>query len=317
MVVGWMGMGFLLVAAAHTHRVTTGREYLETDLIFGELRLLGMLTVLVGTLQLLRGGVQAVRTEKSELQEELQVAAVHMQRAAAKTAERDHELRNGLAGLTGITQLLSDGGGGGEHERLRGAVLRELARLAAMLEEHEGSTNGTIGASGGYDVTPVLVDAVMLQQAAGVHVDLSSPPGLLAGGHPDVLAHVVTNLLANCARHAAGARVRVRAQAVGGRVRIEVADDGPGIPPGHESLVLERGVRGPASRGDGLGLCVSRELLEGIGGSLRIVSRGGAGGGCTVVVELPGPTPAPRALTPGGATGLRSTARPRHVEEVR
>ncbi|WP_028929800.1 sensor histidine kinase [Pseudonocardia asaccharolytica] len=280
--VWWMSLGLLMVGVAHLYQVGTGVEQTEPDLVFGAIGLVGMLTVLVGTLRLVRGEVDAVRDE----QEELRVAAAHMERASARVAERDHELRNGLTGLTGITQLLSAGRGDAEQEHLRFAVLHELSRLAAILEGDQPGGAAHVPDQRGYEITPVLDDVVRLRQAAGARIELDSRPGLRTTGSPDVLTQVIGNLLSNSAQHAPGAAVRVRAAAVGSRIQVEVCDDGPGLTRGQERLVLGRGVRGAASDGHGLGLFVSRELLDSVGGSLRVLGRGGLGG-CAVIVELP------------------------------
>lgn len=282
----WMSLGLFLVAGAHAYRIAAGIEYSEPDLVFGATRLLGMLTVLVGTLQMVRGRVAAVRSEQDELQEELCVAATHMERASARVAERDHELRNGLTGLSGITQLLSTGRGDPEQEQLRSAVLHELTRLAAMVENDEAVPTEPVPVQQTYEVTPVLTDAVMLRRAAGARIELDSPAGLRTAGSPDLLAQVIGNLLGNCARHAPGAAVQVRAGAVGSRILVEVSDDGPGLARDQEHLVGGRGVRGPASDGRGLGLFVSRELLAAVGGNLRVLPRAGPGG-CTAIVDVP------------------------------
>ncbi|MFC5994862.1 sensor histidine kinase [Pseudonocardia hispaniensis] len=305
--VWWMSLGLLMVALAHVYRVLAGIEHFEPDLVFGAIRLIGMLTVLVGTLQVVRGEVDAARGEQEELQEELRVAATHMQRASAWVAERDHELRNGLAGLAGITQLLSTGPGDTEREHLRSAVLRELSRLAAIVEDDRTVLAAPVPDHRGYEVTPVLTNLVRLRRAAGARIELDSPPGLRTTGSPDVLTQVIGNLLSNSARHAPGAAVRIRTLPAGGRIQIEVSDDGPGIAPGQERLVLDRGVRGATSDGHGLGLFVSRELLDRVGGSLRMLARGGLGG-CTAIVELPWAPPAvPHRRVPTSGRPRRRT----------
>jgi anti-sigma regulatory factor (Ser/Thr protein kinase) len=138
--------------------------------------------------------------------------------------------------------------------------------------------------------------AVLYRTVAGdVQVEVHGDPWVNAdrGG----LAQLLANLLANCARHAPGARIRVRAAALGSRVRIEVIDDGPGLPPGSTARMLRRGVRGPASTGAGLGLAICTELVERYRGSFTVVS---TSDGCTAVVELP---TARRAVAAKVATG--------------
>jgi two-component system OmpR family sensor kinase len=133
-------------------------------------------------------------------------------------------------------------------------------------------------------VAPVIGDLALLYRSVGqdVLVEVHGDPwvGMDGGG----LSQLLANLLANCARHAPGAQVRVRAASRGARVRIEVIDAGPGLPPGATARMFRRGVRGPGSTGAGLGLAVCTDLVQRHRGSFTVVS---TPTGCTVVVELP------------------------------
>jgi two-component system OmpR family sensor kinase len=110
--------------------------------------------------------------------------------------------------------------------------------------------------------------------------------GLRARGDSAVLAQVVTNLLANCERHAPGAPVAIRAVEDGGKALIEVRDQGPGLPAGAEEEVLRRGARDESAGGTGLGLYISAQLLEGQRGSLALRSVHDPAG-CVATVTLP------------------------------
>lgn len=272
-----ISLGLLLLAGAHLYRVSAGLYVLHADLVFDGVRLLALLLVLVGMIRMAAVGLQAVRTERWVHEEELLLAAVHMRRAAERAAERDHELRNGLVNLSGVMAVLSLQGRP-EEQQLRSGVLRELTRLSAMIDR--GDPERT---EHRYDVEPVLRDLVAVRRACGETISLEIAAGLRADATAAVLAQVVTNRLANCARHAPGTAVRVRADHRGSRVIVEVHDDGRGISPGQQQIILERGVRSPATGGQGLGLHVSRQLLAGEGGVLRILPDGP---GCTAVVEL-------------------------------
>ncbi|MHA6785472.1 sensor histidine kinase [Pseudonocardia saturnea] len=76
----------------------------------------------------------------------------------------------------------------------------------------------------------------------------------------------------------------LRARAQGGQVRVEVADDGPGLPRGAADAVRRRGVRGPDSTGCGLGLAITGGIVESHRGTFALLSQGR---GCTAVVLLP------------------------------
>ena len=110
-----------------------------------------------------------------------------------------------------------------------------------------------------------------------------------ASGDPDRIQQVLVNLIDNAAKYG-GSPVQVSAAGANGVVRIEVADAGPGIPAADRERVFEKFYRsGPqttrAAGGTGLGLYISRELTERMGGRLRVDSE--AGHGARFVVELP------------------------------
>jgi two-component system OmpR family sensor kinase len=265
-----LGLGLVVLALAQLYRVaSTGHG--PGDLLFGALRLVGLVVVLIGAAQLVRRALGALRDQQWEQQEELGAAALHMQRASDLAAERDHELRNGLAGLAGIAHLLSSEADTEHHEQLRGAVLAELGRLHTLLgRPADGVEDGAVGsAPEHYLVEPVLAGLVALWSSRGGRIRLDVEPGLMGRGHSAVLAQVITNLLANCARHAPGAPVTVRSRLVDGGVTIEVWDQGPGLAADAEAL-FERGVGDEAAGGSGLGLHISRELLAREGGSLSL-----------------------------------------------
>jgi len=94
------------------------------------------------------------------------------------------------------------------------------------------------------------------------------------------LAQACGNLLANAIEHGNGP-VRVRSRAAGARVRIEVIDDGPGLPAPVAALARRpRAGRGPRGRG----LAIAAEIATRHGG--RLAAAPAAGGG-RVVLELP------------------------------
>jgi signal transduction histidine kinase len=118
-------------------------------------------------------------------------------------------------------------------------------------------------------------------------------PGMVAC-NAGVLASLVSNLLRNALKYAGDVpspRVVVRARAIadrhGARVRMEVEDNGPGLPPELGEQVFEPYVRGPNSRqpGIGLGLATVKRIADAHGG--RVDVRSVPGQGCTFSVELP------------------------------
>jgi two-component system OmpR family sensor kinase len=267
-----LGLGLVVLAVGQLYRVAADATTPSSNVAFGGLRLVGLVIVLVALAQLALLAVRSVESAQWRQQEELTTAALHMSRAQEAAAERDHELRNGLAGLAGITHLLSDDTGSPQHERLKHAVLAELGRLHALLDG--GLPDGLPDVD--YAVEPVLAGLVALR--TGSPVTLSVEPDLRLQGDPAVLAQIVTNLLVNCARHAPGADVSVTARSGDGVVLIEVRDTGPGLPPD--------GAREVQVAGSGLGLPISRRLAATQGGRLRLRTVTNPRG-CLATLSLP------------------------------
>ena len=98
--------------------------------------------------------------------------------------------------------------------------------------------------------------------------------GLLTSALSNLVRNAITYLDGGPDKH-----VDVLAFDAGDRVRIEVRDNGPGLPPGAESRVFEPYVRGPgtAQPGLGLGLATVKRIVETHGGAVGVESRAGAG----------------------------------------
>ncbi len=152
-------------------------------------------------------------------------------------------------------------------------VARDLVRLVTPQKALRGVTLVVEVDDGTVPVAPVALSAAKLTQ-------------------------VLLNLVMNAA-HAIGAsetsaaseltgRIVVRARTVDGRTRIEVEDDGPGVPPELRDRLFEPFVTSkPAGEGTGLGLAVCRALVDAAGGALTVEDV--APHGARFVIDLPGP----------------------------
>ncbi len=126
-------------------------------------------------------------------------------------------------------------------------------------------------------------------RGVGLALDGDREVGLRADEHR--LHQVVANLVSNAVRHSPdGARVTVSIAGDDGRARLEVADEGPGIPPEEAERVFERFYRSDHARtategGSGLGLAIARWIVELHGGTIR--AEPVEPHGCRMVVELP------------------------------
>jgi two-component system sensor histidine kinase BaeS len=118
-------------------------------------------------------------------------------------------------------------------------------------------------------------------------VHVSADGSALVSGDPDALGRAVRILLDNAFRHGKPP-VEIALARQGGRVRLDVRDAGPGLPPGSEERVFDRFYRADPARtgeGTGLGLSIARAIIESLGGTIRAAT--GAGGGAVLTIDLP------------------------------
>jgi len=119
-------------------------------------------------------------------------------------------------------------------------------------------------------------------------------PSPVVWGDQGTLTEVLVNILGNAVKYSReGGRVTVSAEAQGDEVRLSVADAGPGIVPEDLPHIFEAfytaqpGAVGTAGeRGSGLGLAVSRRIIEAHGGSIAVESTPGKGSTFTITLPV-------------------------------
>ena len=217
-------------------------------------------------------------------------------------ANVSHELRTPLGALQALLENLADGVEPPGEAALRTALFQteRLGRLVEQLLDLSRLESGSLTLhEEPFPVRELLEQATRecaigeVFSAAPVWLKVSVQPGdLRATGDPERLHQVVANLLENAVRHSpADGRVWLSAHAAtDGYTTIEIADEGPGIPPGERERVFERFHRVDAARaardgGTGLGLAIARWIVDAHGGSIRVREREPSG--CRFVVELP------------------------------
>lgn len=129
------------------------------------------------------------------------------------------------------------------------------------------------------------VEAAALAEDHGLAVD--APAGTLVSGDGDELHRLVLNLVENAALHTpAGTRISVKVGREGGRAKLVVEDDGPGIEPEQRKRIFDRFVRrgGDSGSSTGLGLAIVRAVAESHGGSVTLAD---AAPGSRFTVSLP------------------------------
>lgn len=215
-------------------------------------------------------------------------------------ADLAHEMRTPVSSIEAHLEAVEDGVRDLDRdtlEVLRGSTVR-LQRLAEDLSAVARAEEGEL------DLRPVRTDARDLVRAAAaasqgacaerrVHLSVEADTSLDLMVDPDRLAQVIGNLLDNALRHThEGGHIRLGlTRSRDGWVDLTVADDGDGISGDHLPHVFERFYRADPARsrargGSGIGLTISRALVEAHGGTLT-ASSPGPGAGATFTVRLP------------------------------
>lgn len=211
-----------------------------------------------------------------------------------------HELRNPLASVRGFAQLLQERGESlsrDERAEFTAAIVRQSDRLSALvddvldvsrLESGEFSYGFTE-----YSPQELVEEAVgEAQAAATAHTFRTEAPDRLptVRGDRDRTKQVLANLLQNAARYSReGTKVTVSVRRDGEWIEYAVADEGIGIASHDIPRLFERFFRirrpGKDPGGTGLGLYISRRIVEAHGGSIDVESKPGRGS--TFRVRLP------------------------------
>lgn len=233
--------------------------------------------------------------------------------AISQQAQRDflanvsHDLRTPLTSIQGFSQAIMEGVAADPESAQRAAQIihDEAARLHRMVEDlldmarieagrldmlrHAVQIGGLLQAVG---------DSLSVRaQEQGLMFERDIPPDLpRIAGDGDRLAQVFTNLLDNAIKHTpAGGTVCLSAETDPGGVLVTIRDTGEGIPPEDLSRVFERFYQVDKSRqrrqrsGAGLGLAITRQIVEAHGGIIQVASKIGEGTAFTVRLPLPGP----------------------------
>lgn len=198
-------------------------------------------------------------------------------------ADAAHALRTPLSALQLQADVLDGSQDVAERaariQELRGGIHRtvQLSQHLLTLARSESARRSSPGS--------VAVDAAIAEAfhvygplAAARNVELlqTATSAAEVNADPRDLGQILGNLLDNALRYTpAGGRVTISATADSGGVRIEVADEGPGLPESELEKVFQRFYRAPddATVGSGLGLAVVRGYAERLGGRAQLVNR--------------------------------------------
>lgn len=232
-------------------------------------------------------------------------------------ANVSHELKTPITSILGFVETLTDGDAITEtEEALRfldiisaqaqrlNAIIEDLLQLSRLEQQHDG----------------IVVENCRIEElVAGVKQSLEKKafekeitlvdeyhgnPRFTA--NPNLMEQAMTNLLDNAIKYCPpGSRVEIRFRRTPQSVRIEVADNGPGIPTEAQGRIFERFYRVDRARsravgGTGLGLAIVKHIAQAHGGSVALESVQGRGS--TFVFEIPqaGSSRSPAAASTAG-----------------
>jgi len=244
----------------------------------------------------------AVALEREILRREANRAEILRRTDELRTAllsSVSHDLRTPLAAIKASAESLlqSDVAWSAEdREGFAAAIVREsdrLNRLVANLLDMSRIEGGALRPQRDWYDLGELVREVMARLRpvlAGRSVNLTVDDKLLPLSLDYLMIdQVLTNLLENATKYTpAGTPIDVRVKRVADTVRVAVADHGPGIPAGKRAAVFDKFYRldrRSRASGSGLGLAVSKGLIEGHGGRIWVDET--AGGGATFTFEVP------------------------------
>jgi PAS domain S-box-containing protein len=207
-------------------------------------------------------------------------------------ATASHELRTPLTSVQMSVHLLLEGAAGNltekQHEVLD-ACREDCSRLEKLMRDlldlskiEAGEAAPHLAAISAGDLVATAAESFRAQvESKGITLKIDMAPGL-----PFVLAdraqieRVVSNLVSNALRHTEpGGKIHITALPRDGHVAISVADTGQGIPPEYLPIIFDKFVRVPnaPSGGAGLGLAISKSIIEAHGGQIVVQSKLGYG----------------------------------------
>lgn len=212
-------------------------------------------------------------------------------------ADASHELKTPLTTVKGRVGVALRGTHSperyGEHLRAIGRAADSMSTIISDLLLLARSDEAKLSLRRSPNsVESLVVEAVMAATSAQPRpIEVDVPEELTVSADPPLFTRALLNLLSNAIRHTPSDRkVAVRACGDASRVRIEILDEGEGIPAEHLPLIFDRfhrvdPSRDRASGGTGLGLSIVRSIVEAHEGTISVESE--VGRGTVFAIEMP------------------------------
>ncbi len=224
-------------------------------------------------------------------------SARHLTALGSMAATLAHEIRNPLGAMKGLTQLAQeDLPGDHKTQSLMSTVVREAERLEQLVTDLLSFARPRDPQISQFDIMRTLSDVrTVLQpklEAARIRLDIaSSSDGLVIHSDESGLRQILLNVLLNAMDSTlpeGAITVRVRRDEKAHALIVEVDDSGPGLG-NRDPEELFQPFATTKTKGTGLGLPISRQIAERLGGSLQLANRPGGGARCMLSLPLHAP----------------------------
>jgi signal transduction histidine kinase len=259
--------------------------------------------------------VRAYSRELENKSRELEAATAELRQANDRLLELDrlkddfistvtHELRTPLTSIRALSEMLHEDPRIELADRMRflGIIVAEAERLTRLINQildlaklESGSAEWKTGKVDVAEVARESVESLerlFQEKRVAISTALPEDGAAVVQADRDRLMQVMINLLSNAVKFVPGGegKVEVRVKAENGQVRVEVADNGPGLGDGESRVIFEKFRQGGNTltekpQGTGLGLPISRQIVEYFGGRLWVESRPGQG--ATFIFTVP------------------------------
>ncbi len=260
-------------------------------------------SVLNATGARLKGLNEALETHRAELEVRVAERTAALRASQARVIQQEkmaafgllaagiaHEVGNPLAGISSLIQMIRRKDSNPYTDEKLELAERQLGRIQRTIREVVDFSRPASTARGRVRPLEVVEEALGIakyyQRTKDRAITIDVPPGLAPiRGIRDHLTQVLLNLVLNAIDATArGGRIRISGHEEGPSVILSVEDDGPGISPDDRARLFQAYFTTKPS-GTGLGLFVSRQIVEEMGGTLTF--RPDPERGATFLVRLP------------------------------
>ena len=223
-------------------------------------------------------------TRRSTMQLELRQANANLEEF---TYAASHDLKSPLRGIADLMTWIVEDLGDIANEEVRrnlGRVMDRVQRLGCVIDDllayaHAGTASGDAATVDLRELIDGVLAVLPRPRGFNVSVRIDSQPFETAKAP---LESVLRNLIGNAVKHhdRSSGNIDIRAQDVGRYCELAISDDGPGIPPAHQERVFRMFQTPAAGAHDpsGIGLALSKRLVEAHGGRIALESSAGVRG---------------------------------------